>query len=119
MSRLVCWWSAGVGSSVAAAVALKTYAADEKVVGYCASVASSEHPDNARFLSDCERWYGQPILRLYAEKYKDTWDVYRKTRWLIGPAGARCTTELKKLVRRAFQRPDDVQVFGFTADEKD
>jgi hypothetical protein len=32
-------------------------------------------------------------------------------------AGARCSTELKKLPRRAFQRPDDVQVFGFTVEE--
>lgn len=50
--------------------------------------------------------------------YRDTWDVYERTGWLVGVNGARCTTELKKLVRRAFERPDDVQVFGFTADEQ-
>ena len=119
MPRLVCWWSAGIASSVASAVALTGgvgVACDEKIVAYC-DTSSAEHPDNARFLSECERWYGQEILRLRSDSYKDTWEVFEKTRWLVGVAGARCTTELKKLVRRAFERPDDVHVFGFTADE--
>jgi hypothetical protein len=115
----VCWWSAGDASAVASWLALKTISADEKVVAYCASVESSEHADNARFLADCERWYAQPIVKLYSEKYKDTWDVYERTGWLIGPAGARCTTELKKLVRRAYQRDGDIQTFGFTFEEQD
>lgn len=45
--------------------------------------------------------------------------VWKKTGWLVGINGARCTTELKKLVRRKFERPDDIQIFGFTADEQD
>jgi hypothetical protein len=89
---------------------------DEAIIAYC-DTSSTEHPDNARFMSDCERWYEQPILKLRSDKYKDTWEVYEKTGWLVGVGGARCTTELKKLVRRAFERPDDVQVFGFTAEE--
>jgi len=117
MPRLVCWWSAGIASSVASAVAL-TEAGDyeERIVAYC-DTSSSEHSDNARFLAECEGWYGQPILKLRSSEYRDTWEVFEKTRWLVGVAGARCTTELKKLVRREFERPDDVHVFGFTADE--
>jgi len=116
--RLVCWWSAGIASSVAAAVALKKLGHEhtESIVAYC-DTSASEHPDNARFLADCERWYGQPIIKLRSTAYVDTWDVYEKTRWLVGVNGARCTTELKKLVRRAFEQPDDVQVSGFTTDE--
>jgi hypothetical protein len=117
MARLVCWWSAGDASAVASAVALRTIDADEKVVAYCAGVEANEHPDNARFRAECERWYGQPIVRLYSSKYRDTWDVYERTGWLVGVAGARCTTELKKLVRRDFQREGDEQVFGFTVEE--
>lgn len=116
--RLVCWWSAGAASACAAALALRAWDGP-KVVAYCASVEKSEHPDNARMLADCERWYGQSIERLYSDKYTDTWDVWARTRWLVGPAGARCTTELKKLVRRAFQQDGDTQVFGFTAEEVD
>ena len=114
MTRVVCWWSAGVASTVAAHLTLKAH--PDAIVAYC-DTASTEHPDNERFLLDCERWFAKPILRLRSEKYRDTWDVYEKTRYLVGPGGARCTTELKKLVRRAFERSDDVQVFGYTADE--
>lgn len=115
-ARLVCWWSAGVASATATALALRFIDADEKIVAYC-DTSSSEHPDNERFLKDCERLYGQSIVRLRSPDYEDTWDVYEKTRYLVGVQGARCTTELKKLVRRAFEREGDVQVFGYTASE--
>jgi len=115
VSRLVCWWSAGVTSAVAAALALRTIEADEKVVAYCASVEGDEHPDNARFFADCERWYGQSILRLYANGYKGVEDVWEQRQYIAGIAGAPCTTFLKKKVRLSFQRHDDIQVFGFDA----
>lgn len=114
MNRTVCWWSAGAASAVAAKVALEKD--NDAVIAYC-DTSSSEHPDNIRFLEECESWYGKPILRLKSEKYKDTWEVFEKTKWLVGVAGARCTTELKKKVRRGFQRPDDRQVFGFSLEE--
>lgn len=114
--RTVCWWSAGAASAVAARIVLNDRDDASTIVAYC-DTSATEHPDNARFLADCESWYGREIEKLRASKYKDTWDVYEKTGWLIGVAGARCTTELKKLVRRKFERPGDVQVFGFTADE--
>ena len=77
-----------------------------------------EHPDNLRFLRDIEEWLGKPITILKSPDYEDIFDVFRKTRWLVGLAGARCTTELKKNVRRAYERPDDIHVFGFTVEEK-
>lgn len=113
-TRVVCWWSAGAASAVAAGLVC-AHDKDALVV-YC-DTSSTEHPDNLRFLAECERWYGRQILRIRSNKYVDTWDVYEKTRWLVGVAGARCTTELKKLVRRNFQQPDDVQIFGFSSDE--
>ena len=115
-SRVVVWYSCGRSSAVAAKLAIERWG-DRVIVAYNASVASSEHPDNARFITDCERWYGRPIQRLYSTKYKDIWDVFERTRWLVGVRGARCTTELKKVVRHKFQRLDDLQVFGFGADE--
>ena len=78
----------------------------------------AEQPDNQRFLNDCEQWFGHPIVRLKSAKYTDTWDVWRSTKFLVSPQGARCTTELKKLIRRQFQQPDDIQVFGYTSEEK-
>lgn len=117
MSRVVCWFSCGAASAVATKLALMLR--PDAVVAYCASTLSTEHPDNGRFLSECEAWFGKPIQLLYSDKYTDIYDVYNKTRWLVGPAGARCTTELKKLVRRRFQQPDDLQVFGFSVEERD
>lgn len=117
IKRLVCWWSAGVTSAVAAALALRTMDADEKVIAYCASVERDEHPDNARFLADCERWYQQPILRLYADGYSGVEDVWEQRQYVAGIAGAPCTTFLKKKVRNKFQRIGDAQVFGFDAGE--
>jgi len=112
VSRTVCWFSAGAASAVATKL---TLAEGPAVVAYCDP--GSEHPDNERFLADCERWFKQEIVRLRSHKYVDTWQVYGERRFLVGPTGALCSTELKKVVRRNFQQPDDVQVFGFTAEE--
>jgi len=43
--------------------------------------------------------------------------TFEKTGWLIGVGGARCTTELKKNVRKEYQRDGDIHIFGLTADE--
>jgi hypothetical protein len=64
-------------------------------------------------MRDCEKWYGQKIRVLSSDKYDDIWDVFEKTKYLVGVRGARCTTELKKVLRNAFQKVDDIQVFGF------
>lgn len=115
MSRTICWWSAGAASTAATYLA-KTEEPDA-VVAYC-DTSSTEHPDNLRFLDDCCQVFSWSIERLRSENYADTWDVFSKTRYLVGPYGARCTVELKKNVRRAYQRPGDVQVFGFTVEEE-
>jgi len=45
--------------------------------------------------------------------------VFSERRFLNGPQGALCTTELKKKPRWVFERADDIQVFGYTADGTD
>ena len=116
MSRIVSWFSSGAASAVATKRALEKYGPENFIIASC--VVENEHQDNERFLQDCEKWYGLPILRLRSEKYKDCWEVWEKTKYLVGPMGARCTTEMKKLVRQRFQKVSDVQIFGFTAEEK-
>lgn len=113
VSRTVVWFSAGAASAVAAKLTLADRPA---VLVYCDP--GSEHPDNARFLDDCERWFHQEVERLKSDKYADTWAVWETRRYLNGPAGARCTLDLKKRLRQQFERPDDVQVFGYTAEEQ-
>lgn len=114
-SRVVAWFSAGAASAVATKLVLETSGDREVVVVY--TNPGSEHPDNERFLDDCERWFGRSIVRLRSEKYRDTWDVWERERYLVGVDGARCTTELKRRPRFAFERPTDEQVFGYTAEE--
>lgn len=114
--RTVVWFSCGAASAVAAKLTLTTQAEGEIVIAY--TNPGSEHPDNERFLKDCEEWFGHPVTRLRSEKYEDTWQVWSERRFLVGPAGALCTTELKKMVRFAFERPDDHQVFGYTSEEQ-
>jgi len=109
--RTISWFSCGAAS----AVATKLLPWARPV--YCETGA--EHPDNERFMEDCEKWFGRAVTRLRSEEYTDTWDVWEKTRWLAGINGARCTTELKVKPRLAFQLPTDVHVFGYTADAAD
>lgn len=115
MSRVLAWFSCGDASAVAAKLAVDKYG-DRCEVLYCDTFAY-EHPDNRRFFHDVEQWIGRSIKILASYDYKDIYDVFMRTRYLVGIHGARCTTELKKNVRKAYQQVDDVHVFGFTVDE--
>lgn len=115
MSRVLVWFSCGAASAVAAKLAVEKYQDCE--VLYCDTLAY-EHPDNSRFLSDVSQWIGKDIKLLKSEKYSDIFDVFNKTGWLVGVGGARCTTELKKNVRKAYSREDDLHIFGLTSDEE-
>lgn len=117
MARVVCWFSAGAASAVAAKLALQQH--DRENVVIARIPLTSEHPDNDRFAADCQRWFNHPIIELKSTRYKDVWEVWEKRRFLVGPKGALCTTEMKKMVRHEFQLADDIQVFGYTAEEQD
>jgi hypothetical protein len=110
-ARVLGWFSCGAAS----AVACKLEPDCQPV--YCETGA--EHPDNARFMADVERWLGKAVTRLRSDEYADTWDVWEKRKYLAGISGAPCTVELKVAPRLVFQRPDDVHLFGYTADGPD
>jgi len=113
--RTLAWFSCGAASAVAAKLTVEKFPKAE--ILYCDTL-KYEHPDNARFLNDVSKWIGKEIKILKSKKYEDIFHVFEETGWLVGPGGARCTTELKKNVRRDYQLPDDTHVFGFTSDEK-
>lgn len=115
MSRVLAWFSCGDASAAAAKLACEKYGERCDVV-YCNTFAN-EHPDNVRFFSDVQKWLGRRITVIGSTKYSDIYDVFNRTGWLVGVGGARCTTELKKVPRKEYQRVDDVHVFGYTADE--
>jgi 3'-phosphoadenosine 5'-phosphosulfate sulfotransferase (PAPS reductase)/FAD synthetase len=116
MKRILAWFSCGAASAVAAKLAVDKYGNQCEVL-YCDTL-KYEHPDNVRFMADVSRWIGKDIKLLKSDKYSDIFDVFDRTGWLIGVGGARCTTELKKNVRKAYQRPHDLHVFGLTSDEQ-
>lgn len=60
-----------------------------------------------------------PVIHIKSDKYNDTWDVWEDRKWISGIDGAPCTGELKIKPRLDFQRPDDIHVFGYTADGND
>ena len=111
--RTVVWFSCGVASAVAGYLTLKD--TPDAVLVYCDT--GSEHMDSVRFRLDCEKWLDTPILMIRSRRYRDTWQVFEERRYLSGPRGALCTTELKKIPRREFQLPNDIQVFGYTFGE--
>jgi hypothetical protein len=115
VNRVVSWFSCGAASAVATKLAI--HDCKNVVVAYCE--VKEEHPDNKRFLRDCAKWFGQEILVLGNDKYKRSiYEVFNKTNYLAGHGGARCTLELKKNVRKQFEKPNDTQVFGYTVEEQ-
>jgi 3'-phosphoadenosine 5'-phosphosulfate sulfotransferase (PAPS reductase)/FAD synthetase len=115
--RVLIWFSCGAASAVSAKISVDKFKNTKDIlIAYCDTGA--EHDDNKRFLSDCENWIGHKIETFKSSSYDDIWDVFEKTKYLVGPRGARCTTEMKKKVRHKIERPMlDVQVFGFDCTE--
>lgn len=109
--RTVSWFSCGAASAVAAKLV------KPDVIAYCDT--GSEDSDNRRFLSDCERWFRQTVVILRSDEFESTWDVWEKRKYIAGISGAPCTSALKVEPRLAFQKPDDIHVFGYTADSED
>jgi hypothetical protein len=109
--RTIGWFSCGAASAVA------VWIAKPAVIAYCET--GSEDADNERFLRDCEAWWGRKVTRLRSDKYADTWAVWEARKYIAGIAGAPCTSELKIAPRLAFQRPDDIHIFGYTEDWRD
>jgi hypothetical protein len=113
--RTICWFSCGAASAVATKLALAEVPVE---IVYCH--VREEHPDNMRFKDDCEKWFGQEIKVIRNEKYNGSiYEVFEKTKYLVGVAGAPCTRLLKKEMRKKFEQAGDRQVFGYTLEEQD
>ena len=115
--RTVCWFSCGAASAVATKIALAEREREsELIIAY--TEVKEEHPDNKRFLADCEEWFGQKIEILGNDFYdRSIYRVFEKN-YIRTPKGAPCTRALKKQIRERFEKPTDRQVFGYTAEEQ-
>lgn len=112
--RVVAWFSSGAASAVMTKLALAKYKKVE--IAYCNTLAD-EHPDNSRFIDQCSKWFGQEVRIISSRFYSTTDEVFEKNSYMSGVGGAKCTTELKKKPRHEFEHPDDIHLFGLTADE--
>lgn len=114
---IVAWFSGGATSTIACKIALETLSDVELVY----IETGSHHSDAMRYLEDCQRWLGQKIQIIRSERYENVFDVIKRRRFLNGPAGALCTSELKRMVREKFERENDVKghVWGFDCEERE
>lgn len=113
--RTLMWWSTGAASAIAARLILRE--TPDAIIARCET--NNEDPDNYRFEADVMRWLNASVTILQAETDNSVWDVWQRRRYIAGINGAQCTTLMKVAPRLAFQRPDDVHVFGYTADRGD
>ena len=116
MNKIISWFSCGADSAIATLLAIRTY----KDIDIIRIDTGSEHPDNERFMNDCEKLYNQKIRVVKSNKYKSVQDVIRKRKFINSPYGAACTYELKKQVR--YNIEDEYinwagQIFGFDCSE--
>ncbi|QIL72275.1 hypothetical protein G7048_19105 [Diaphorobacter sp. HDW4B] len=116
MSRIVCQFSCGAASAVATKLAIAQYGKVEILNAY----VKEEHPDNRRFLTDCESWFGQSVTVLRDERYgASVIEVFRRKQFMKSRYGAPCTAELKRKLLDSWRKPDDIMIFGYTAEEED
>ncbi len=113
--RTLVWVSTGAASMVAARLILRE--TPDAVLVRCET--GNEDEDNRRFEKDCEVWLGRRVTVIKSEAYSDVPDVWARRKFMAVPHGAPCTTEMKIEPRLRFQRPDDIHVFGYTADCED
>jgi len=97
---LVSWWSGGITSAVACKKAQEKYSN----IHFVYIETGSHHPDTLRFKADCETWYNKKIETIQTDKYVDHFDVIQKLKYVNGPSGARCTRDLKRMVREKWEK---------------
>ena len=114
--RVISWFSCGAASAYATYLAHEKYG-DRMEAVYCK--VAEEHPDNMRFLREYEEKTGIPVKIIGDDTMNySIYNVFRNRKYINGTGGAPCTMVLKKWVRQKYERPTDIQVFGYTVEEE-
>lgn len=117
MTRTLAQFSCGAASAVATKLTIAEFGDRCEILN---AYVEEEHPDNRRFLVDCERWFGRPITILRDEKYDaSAIKVFETVGYIKGPRGAACTSRIKRGLLRSYERPGDLLILGYTAEEQD
>jgi hypothetical protein len=109
-------WVDGVNSAVMAHFMLQD---DPEAIPVHCDLGTSVHEDSHRFVNDLEQWFGKEIIRIRSDEYTTIDDVFEERKYLSGIEGAPCTGAMKFAPRYAFQKPNDVHHWGYTADKLD
>lgn len=118
MSRIVCRFSCGAASAVATKLILAEYPTDQVLI--VNAFIKEEHEDNRRFLAECEKWFGHPIMDASDDKYGSSTDeVWLRERFMVSHLGAPCSSALKRKPLGKVTKPGDVVVVGMTADKRE
>jgi hypothetical protein len=111
---IVARFSCGAASFVAWKLAVERYGARVEAVN---AFLAAEHPDNRRFLADCERFIGRTVTVLTDTTYgAEPLKVWFAKRFIASNKGAPCSKALKGEILDAYL-PNATMVLGFTADE--
>lgn len=117
-NRIVSLFSCGAASAVATKLAIANSGALPVVIHN--NEVLEEHPDNKRFLLDCQNWFGLPIDTVRNEKYNASiYEVFEREKYIKNRHGAPCTRLLKRELRKNELLSSDRVVLGFTCEEQD
>lgn len=112
--RILCRFSCGAASAVATKLAIEKYGTVE--INY--SDPGSEHPDNLRFIADCEAWFGQRITVTKSQKFGSVEELLDAGTFIVSHQGAPCTAELKRKPGDSVWQMGDTEIYGYTAEER-
>lgn len=109
--HMLCSFSCGASSAVATKIALKKYK-DTHEIFIARWVVADEHPDQDRFHAECEKWFGQEIIRCQSTKYKSIFDVFEHKKFFRASGGRKtiCSQHMKREVARKFCVDYDIDV---------
>lgn len=118
--KIVSWWSGGVTSAITCHLCIEIFGL--KNCEFIFIDTYNEDDDTYRFKKDCEQWYGKKIKTISAigdGKYNSIQDVWRMNKTLNVATGAKCSADLKRLVREKWEKTTefDHQAFGFDINE--
>lgn len=122
---IVCYFSCGAASAIAAKLAINKYGKENvRVVN---NPVANEHADNIRFLNDCEKMLGVKIEKAVNPCFKDCdiEKVFEEYSFMSNAKGfAPCTLELKQMARIEWERQNnfnkktDIIIMGYTKGEE-
>ena len=118
-NKIIGWWSGGVTSAVTCKLCIDIYGIENVRLIFIDTF--NEDEDTYRFKKDCEKWYGKEIetITRIGNKYDKIQDVWYKYKSLNVAGGAVCSSELKRELRKEWEKENDYryQAFGFDVDE--